>query len=148
MFYPLISEQNTRLYLGGGETGASFHNFMVPSDAKMLYFILVGGGGNVGAGFTRASGVRGGGGGGAGSGSTTIVHLPVSKYIPSILYLKTAASGGSGGTGLYIDQSINYPNLIAYANNGGNGLTGTTSAGGTGGTAGVIMSRSLVNYAH
>lgn len=149
MFYPLISEQNTRLYLGGGETGGSFHKFMVPSDAKMLYFILVGGGGNGGAGFTRASGVSGGGGGGGGCGSTTIVHLPVSKYIPSILYLKTAASGGgSSDTRLCIDQSLDYPNLIAYANNGGNGAIGTTSAGGAGGTAGVIMSRYLVNYAH
>ncbi len=149
MFYPLISEQNTRIYMGSDSTDGNIYEFVIPSNAKMLYFVLVGGGGNGGSGFSRSPGVRGGGGGGGSSGSSTIVHLPVSKYLPRSLYMRVASTGGGGvDTRLSIDETLSSPSLIAYANNGSNGNTGTTSKGGTGGTGGAAMLRSNVNYSH
>lgn len=136
MIFPSLGEKwnNLKPFIGTG----GWIPITVPPEAKNLYCMLSGPGGNGGTGFSGIAGsARGGGGGGSSGGFSTII-LPFWDYVPKNLYLYLPVGGQQEISHLsyYPDLGVSY-NQYSYlsAGYGFNGGDGTVSIGGATGSA-------------
>lgn len=116
-----------------------------PRGKSMCHILLVGSGGNGGAGVIGANSLAGGGGGG-GSGGQTSIRFPL-WAIPDQLFISLIAGGVAANSSVSIapDVAIVPINVLVQAGSGGAGGNGTTvPAGGAAGSAAGIQNNSLM----
>ena len=111
--------------------------FEVPETARSLDIMIVGPGGNGGAGFSAAAAAARGGGGGGASGGVTRIRI-TNLILPRVLYVNPGLVGQPSYVGLQ-PANISASN-IGLANAGGSGGTGSGAAGGAPGTAAAVSS--------
>lgn len=117
-----------------------------PIGKTMAHIILIGHGGQSGAGAIGAASTAGGGGGG-GSGGQSILIIPLS-LLPDVLYysLTRAETGAGNGAFLCIFPNNGSAHTLLQANSGsqgGNAAGATAGTAGSGGSASNLSSASL-----
>lgn len=124
-------------------------DYAVPTWARWLEVVVVGGGGGGGAGAAGASGTVRYGGGGGGAGGISTATWPT-EALPATLQIATGwgatggtgASGSGAGGGAGGPSSITASGTVLISGPGGFGGQGGTSSSGTGasGAAGLTLS--------
>lgn len=162
---PLRGNSNVALYSPlGTNTQGTWHQWVKPPGAAMVYMFALGGGAGGGGGFTRASGAAGGGGGG---GAASIASLLIPAiFVPNTLFVQVGVGGigstgstvaGSNGGHSYISIGAYPAGTLAsmithqqiYLHSGllstpaGGGGAGTVAVGGPAGAAGAIATAAL-----
>lgn len=113
--------------------------YPIPKSCRFIYALMVGAGGNGGAGFTRAAGGPGGGGGGGGSGATVRSLIPASVFSGTLYYrCEPAGSTLSSGIWLTPEGSPAVASSLCSAGPGSNGGAGAVGAAGALGAAGTV----------
>lgn len=114
-------------------------SYPIPKSCRFVYALMVGAGGNGGAGFTRAAGSAGGGGGGGGSGATVRSLIPASVF-SGTLYYRCEPAGSTLSSGIWMtpEGSPAVASSLCSAGPGSNGGAGTGAAAGALGAAGTV----------
>jgi len=126
---------DVQVFVGGGINAAQAVTWQKPRGKSMGHILIVGPGGNGGAGVIGANSLAGGGGGG-GSGGQTSLRFPL-HLIPDTLFLYLPQGGVFQNAQVSISDNLNASNIFAQAGAGAVGGNGTAvPAGGVGGSGG------------
>ena len=143
---PSATQADVQQFNGNSKINVeSWQQWLKPRGKTMASILLVGAGGNGGAGVRGANSTAAGGGGG-GSGEQSRLIIPIS-LLPHVLYV-SCGTAGSTGVNSFISVAPNSTtnHLILKANPGsaGGAASGATGgAGGVGATAGTISGMPL-----